>query len=427
MIRKVPVHYGRTIIELEIPEKNLQDYVTPRIPTRFISGESLFPASERDRIREAITGKNICILSEDSTRNSPTHEIIAGNLHLFGLAEKITLIIATGSHSSDSGENIALAEKYREAVARAGLDNVNVHIHDCRKDEYVLHGITKNGTPALASSLISDTDLFFTFSDIKLHFLAGYSNPVKLIFPGVVHYDSIERNHSYALDPKTAAGIHPLHPEIERRTNPLANDMYEAFRLIVSDRPVYSLCVISYQKKLIWTKFGLLEETLPSAMLKADEAAMYTVKKADCTIVSPGGHPDDESLYIAQRALELTKAGVNDGGEILFMCECLNGIGPEISIEQFYERMKPPIEEILNYSFDDYKLFSHKPYNFARLIVRLRNLYIYTGLGHDIIDPVHLKKVQDPQKIVDGWIAEKPDVTISVYDGANKLAVYAEN
>lgn len=42
------------------------------------------------------------------------------------------------------------------------------------------------------------------------------------------------------------------------------------------------------------------------------------VRAADRLIVSPGGLPNDIDLYIAQRALELTKAGVRDGGEVLF-------------------------------------------------------------------------------------------------------------
>ncbi len=40
-------------------------------------------------------------------------------------------------------------------------------------------------------------------------------------------------------------------------------------------------------------------------------------------IVSPGGLSNDEDLYIAQRALELTRAAVTDGGEVLFLAACL--------------------------------------------------------------------------------------------------------
>jgi len=36
-----------------------------------------------------------------------------------------------------------------------------------------------------------------------------------------------------------------------------------------------------------------------------------------------------------------------------------------------------------------------------------------------------MKKVVDPQKIVDDWISHNPDVKIMVLDKGNKLAVYA--
>jgi hypothetical protein len=38
-----------------------------------------------------------------------------------------------------------------------------------------------------------------------------------------------------------------------------------------------------------------------------------------------------------------------------------------------------------------------------------------------------MEKVENPQDIVDEWIAEDPDVKILVLDKGSKIAVYAED
>jgi len=428
MKKELKIHYGSGELKFSIPEKNLQDYIIPRVTENYIDADSVFrDENNADLLKSAVTGKSVCILSEDSTRNTPTHAMIEDILPLFSPARQLIIIIATGSHASDSPENTELKRRYELAAKRAGLTGAVVHVHDCEKDRYKLYGITRKGTPALANTLIDDIEVFFTFSDMKIHYFAGFSNPVKLVFPGIVHYDAIERNHAFALDKRSTTGMHPLHPDPARRDNPLAADMLEAFRMIVQNRPVYSLCAVSYHKQLVWVRFGILESTVPDAMREVDAISRFTVRPADRIIVSPGGHPDDESLYIAQRALELTKTAVKPGGEILFLAECRNGIGPERTIENFYNRLKAPIEDILKDISSDYKLFTHKPYKFAQLMNGLRQISMVTSLDKDIVEDIHLRKTSGPQEVIDTWLRDNPEAAISVFDGANKLAVYGES
>ncbi|MHC5190943.1 MAG: hypothetical protein ACYSOP_01980, partial [Planctomycetota bacterium] len=126
-------------------------------------------------------------------------------------------------------------------------------------------------------------------------------------------------------------------------------------------------------------------------------------------------------LYIAQRALELTSSVIADGGRILFLAACPDGIGSRLTKENFENRLSEPLETILRKTPNEYHLFEHKPYRFAKLIRRLAGLWLYTKMPDSMIQQIHMRPCGDPQAIVDAWIKNDPDASILVVDGANKL------
>jgi hypothetical protein len=50
---------------------------------------------------------------------------------------------------------------------------------------------------------------------------------------------------------------------------------------------------------------------------------------------------------------------------------------------------------------------------------------MYTQLDLNTVESAHLEKVNDPQSVIDEWIAEDSSVKILVLDQGNKIAVYA--
>jgi nickel-dependent lactate racemase len=263
-------------------------------------------------------------------------------------------------------------------------------------------------------------------SDVKCHYFAGYSNPIKNFVPGICSFETAEQNHSLALDDKATFGLHPWHSEQSRRANPLAADQLEAMWLIVKDRPVYALVTISTLDRIQWARFGPVEQVCRAAFAVADRRNTHTVSPVGHLIVSPGGLPNDVNLYIAQRALELTKNAVKDGGEVLFLAACPNGVGEEQTMENFYNLLTAPIEQVLKSVESEYKLFGHKSYKLARLIQRLRRIWMYSQIPDELIEAIHLHPAHQPQAVVNNWLAENPGAKITIVDGANKLALYAK-
>jgi hypothetical protein len=128
-------------------------------------------------------------------------------------------------------------------------------------------------------------------------------------------------------------------------------------------------------------------------------------------------------LYIAQRSLELCAGAVEDGGDILFLCECPGGVGPAHSLAAFWEPLRGSLRAAAQAPAGPYRLYSHKAIRFARLLLRLDALHIHTSLPAEEVASAHMVAVTDPQAVIGEWLAMDPDARILLFDGANKLSV----
>jgi nickel-dependent lactate racemase len=425
---RIDIHYGDGIVSLEIPEANVSHIIRPWQDEAQTDNQAVLRQAlagpPADDFRKAISGSSLCVLLDDGTRGEPLEDIFKQLFAVFQTSLSVRFIICTGTHEPATPQNARIAAQIEKAAVKAGIERFEIHFHDCDHAEFANAGTTSCGTEIIYNVLADEADVFLVLSDVKVHYFAGYSNPIKNLVPGICAFQTAEQNHSMALDDKSTFGINPWHPDADRRNNPLASDQLEAMRLIVKERPVFTLATITTSGEIRWAKLGPIQPVSAEAFAAVDQRNTHAVKPAERLIVSPGGLPNDIDLYIAQRALELTKDAVTDGGEILFLAACPNGVGEAKTMENFYHRLTMPIEEIFHSIESQYKLYSHKPYKFARLIRRMRRINIYSQIPDDLIRTAHLFPVHQPQAVVDGWLAEEPNVRITIVDGANKIALY---
>ena len=427
---KVKLHYGKAFVSLDIPESNVAGVIEPwNGQPRTRNSTLIREATEKARANdflEAVKGKRLCVLLEDGTRDAPFDDISTGVFGLLADAASVRFFVCTGTHNADTPENQQICRQAVRAARRTHIRDFKIYVHDYRKDALINAGRTSRGTEVLYNAGIDEAELFLVLSDVKNHYFAGYSNPVKNFVPGICAFRTTEENHSLALDEKSTFGVHPWHVDESRRDNPVAADQLEGMRLIAKDRPIYSFVTISTSGKIQWVKLGPIETVTSGAFTTVDQNNTHSVKPAARLIVSPGGFPDDTTLYIAIRALELTGNAVRDEGEILFLAACPNGVGEEHTMENFYNRLTAPVNEVLNSIEAEYKLFAHKPYKFARLIKRMQKIWMHSEMPDHLVEAAHLHPTQDPQKVVNDWLADDPDSTITVVDGANKVAIYVD-
>jgi nickel-dependent lactate racemase len=425
----VDLHYGEGILSLNIPQGNIAEIIRPwqqsdagrhnRLVEDAIGGKM------GRSFAQATAGKRLCVLVGDGSRDMPLADILGGVLDLAAGSCHVQFAICTGTHDGNTRENEAICDLIRSKATQAGLVGYDIVIHDCKQPDLIDAGTTSTGTPVRYNPVISDAEVFCVLSDVKSHYFAGYSNPVKNLVPGLCSYETAERNHSFALDDRSVFGVHPWHEDAGRRDNPLAADQVEAMELIVRQRQVFAMVTISTSGKIQWADFGLAKDVSARAFSESDRRNTRKIARTKRMIVSPGGLPNDVDLYISQRALELTKTAVGDGGEVLFVSACPKGVGHERTRENFYDRLIRPIDEIFASIEGEYKLFSHKPYRFAQMIRRLRRIWVHSEMPDEIVEAMHLFPTADPQEVVDGWLSEEAEVKITVVDGANKIALYS--
>jgi nickel-dependent lactate racemase len=434
--RSLRLRHGTKTVELTVPDSapvrefGIRHDLPAAPDLEAALRRALDPLRARDgEFVRAAAGRRLALLVDDATRSEPHETLVAAALELFHEvgAAHVTLFVCTGTHEPTLKENVELASSLRRVVASSPLaSRVEVVVHDCRAPP-VDCGVTSRGTRVLVNEKSARADVFLALSDMKNHYFAGYSNPVKGLVPGIAAFETARGNHAHALDSASTFGHHPWHPDPARRDHPLAADMVEAAKLVLRGRPAFALCLFTRSKReLLWADSGPMSEVAGRGMRFVDAATSVTVAPARRVVVTAGGHPFDESLYTAQRALELTKNAVEPGGEILFLAACANGIGPAESIRGFYDRLKPDLDQVLHSFEGEYEMYSHKTYKFARMLKDVAAIRVVSELSREALESVHLAKEERPQVVLDRWLAEDPTAPILVFHDASKLAVHAD-
>ena len=429
LLYQLPYHISG--LSIKIPERNVQYYVDLENPYTGKSNTDILTEAlkktESVILEEFVSNQRVGLIVEDVTRDIPLKDLLDVVSPFLPKAKSVTAFIATGTHDGNNEGNKNIIHLIKASTDKSGFLLENIIINNCHEDSFYPAGITSgNQNEIFVHNESRNMDVFVVFSDMKNHYFAGYSNPVKNFIPGICNYSTAERNHALALKDESTFGHHPLHPNPQRRDNPLAKDMWEAYQLVCAGRPTFVLATISKKGKILWANAGHLKNVTEKGILEVDRMMSREVTPADRLIVSSGGYPNDESLYTAQRALELSKFGIKKGGEILFLAGCQNGLGPEKSITNFYEPLTEDIPKILSKLDQKYIMYSHKTYKFAKLIKQMNKIYMLSELSDPALRKIHLFPVKNAQKIVDGWIKDDPQTSIGIVTEGNKIALHAK-
>lgn len=425
----VRLPYGTSEVRLRVPDGRLRlveaaPGAKAQPPLSAFRQALSSPLGSR-RLEELAAGRTVTCFLDDATRSEPHEEFIRAVLERLISAAFVRGVVAVGSHERESPGNRKIVGCFQAVASELGLRHEAL-IHDCEDPSlHVRLGVTSRGTPVEVNRQALDADLFVLTSDVKNHYFAGYSNPLKDFLPGVCSFAAVEHNHSFALQTDATFGRHPWHPDPARRTNPVAQDMLEAAKMVTAGKDVFVLAAVTTAHGALWAGAGAIEAVTRQAIAHVDSADSARVEPARCLIVSPGGSPEDETLYNAQRGLELSRNGVRPGGEVLFLAECARGVAPTPAARaEFYDRLTAPLQDVIAGLQERYILYSHKAFKFAQFIQSVRRISMLTALPAREVQAAHMEKVEDAQAVVDRWLTES-DEPVLITTLANKVALYA--
>lgn len=334
---KLEIPYGKSLLQTEIHEEQVE----------IISSKPMEPLKNLDdAIRQSLRkpigakplssldkGKKVCIIVPDETRACPTKEILPIVLEeLKGCQPaEIKIVIGNGLHRAMSKHEMIelLGEKVVEEY-----DVLN-HVATDEKQLVDLGMKTSYGTPAIVNKIVAESDYVIGIGLVEPHFFAGYSGGRKIILPAVAGKEAIFNNHSYRMiaHPKASYGI--------LEGNPIHLDMMEFMNFVN----------LSFIVNVTINNKGEVSGVFAGHPVKAHKQAVQFLSRhvnirvndpADIVIASNGGYPLDRDLYQAVKGMATAKRIVKEGGVIIMVAECKDGLGGHEEFRRLIQKATSP-------------------------------------------------------------------------------------
>ncbi|MCE7737570.1 MAG: DUF2088 domain-containing protein [Candidatus Heimdallarchaeota archaeon] len=287
----------------------------------------------------------------DAHRSTPSKKILEILLSSVKNHKINAIIIATGTHTGPSDQEL------KKLLPRAKLLNeIEILVHDSRSTNLVNLGKTSRGTEILINPVIKEYEQILCINSVEPHYFAGFTGGVKSILPGLAGIKTVEKNHSWALDPKSGP------TKIEN--NPLQLDLQEALTFV--NNRLLGVQMVSIGEKIYDAFVGELMDSFNEARLKALDMFCLKVDKPVDLVLSVVYPPLDRSLYQAQKGIENTRQILKKGGQMILLAHSPNGIGNTA----FYDTMLKfdnPTQVVENLTRETYNFGDHKAVKFATM------------------------------------------------------------
>jgi lactate racemase len=331
---RIDLLYGRKGLTFDLPEgvraHVIRKHTMPLLPdpnatVRQALGNPVGCPSLLDLARGK---RNACVLICDITRPVPNGLILpplVETLTRAGIAkEKILILVATGLHRPNEGEELAEIVGSPEIICTVRIEN-----HFAKdKEAHVDLGTTSGGIPIMIDRRFAEADLKIVTGLVEPHFMAGYSGGRKVVAPGVAYQDTILMFHrAKILEHCKAANC-----VIEG--NPLHKEQIEIVRAI-GDVVAVNV-VIDEGRRLGFVNFGEVEASHARAVEFMRKYAEIRIPRRFKTIVTTSaGYPLDKTYYQTVKGMVGAMDILEPGGTIIIASECSEGMGsPEFAEAQ---------------------------------------------------------------------------------------------
>jgi lactate racemase len=334
---KVGLGYGGGTLDLTYDPRQFtvivpEDFHSERLANEDIESVLRNPIAS-DPLEEIMGARDrIVIVVPDATRSAGVPRIatlLVEHLERRILqSSQISILIGGGIHRPPTHTEI------RQILGPALPEKIAVHTHDANNTGALKSlGVTRQGTPVHLNRRLIETDHVILVGAINFHYVAGFSGGRKAILPGCAAEVSIQANHLLSFDLgalEKRAGIASGRLE----GNPVHEDMVEAVAILAPTFLVNT--VLNPQDEICAVYAG--DWRLAHQHGCAGYARVHAVEIAErrpLVIVSAGGAPHDVNLIQTHKAMEHASAALEDGGTMIMVAECAQGLGRDDFLEWF--------------------------------------------------------------------------------------------
>ncbi len=330
--------------ELELPVGWDIDVISPQrvaIPPRLPLIESALDAPTGGSTLEGIVSTKLrekpgrtCIICEDLTRYSPTDEILPLLLNRLNNAgvpdEDVFVVMALGTHRPMTDAEIE-AKIGSETKAR-----VEVHNSEFRDKRGLVRVGSFGDHPLWLDRRVAEASVRIGVGSVVPNPVSGWSGGAKIMIPGVTGEETVR-------------GFHLSSHEF--RENMFGQEMTSSRELMES---LVGQIGLDFVVNSVYTPEGQIYAVLCGDFVEAQRVAIRRAKEVYGSparrrsgLVISNAYPAETDLWQAGKAFHSGDLVAEDGGEVVAVASCPEGIGPHKGLPDFYQWALRDREELL--------------------------------------------------------------------------------
>jgi nickel-dependent lactate racemase len=351
---EIQLGYGRGALSFSFDENRFRILAGTPLFNQPLSdveiGEALSAPIESPPIEDLVSaGESVLIVVSDATRATASAQIL--NLLVRRLIQNgvspadLAIIFATGIHRPVTpDEKIELLTPF---IAQR-VKTIDHAAYD--SSQMLSLGTTDRGTPVAVNRALRDFSHVIITGAIGFHYFAGFTGGRKSICPGLASAHTIEATHMLALNFETGgrrwgvgAGLldgNAVHEECER--------------IAALIEPRFSInTVVDERGRAVRIHAGEwraahregCEQYLSNHSVEIE--ARRAVVVASC-----GGYPHDINFIQAHKSLDMAAQACRDGGALILLAECRDGLGRPDFLKWFAEKDSRALEARLRDAYE---------------------------------------------------------------------------
>ncbi len=398
MIVELP--FGRGVVSLDAPISASvllpvavapladEDAAVRMALRRPIAGPSL-----RERVQP---GQSVAIVVSDITRPVPNRTLLRpllAELEAAGVPDgDITIVNGTGLH------RINTPAELDEMLGEEIVERFAIVQHVARDRGTLLEVGRSRGVPVELCSAYVEADVRIVTGFVEPHLFAGYSGGAKGVMPGVAGADIVMSNH----------GAPNLAHAQARWCVTHGNPVWEEMQSTVALCPPQFLLNVTLDSERRIT--GVFTGDLAPAHAAAVEQAAHQYKTPighpyDIVVVTNMGYPADTSLYQSVKGLSVAAEAVRDGGAIMLVAGCEEGIGSDDYAEGLLEAGSPAalLDHILH---TEHPRHDQWQIQCQAMVQAKARVLVHSQLTPEQARAAHVEPVADPSAALHELIAE---------------------
>jgi len=408
---QIDLKYGRTVIPFEYDETRFDvlGQTNDKSPLSDADiGEKLDHPIDSPTIEELVApGDSVLIVVPDATRQTACGQVV--NLVVRRLiangtaAHDIRIMFATGIHRKVTEDEKAAILTPFIAQRIKTLDHDPRDLMQLRR-----FGETSGGIPIELNRALTEHEHVIIVGGVTFHYFAGFTGGRKLVCPGLASSRTISETHKLAFDCETRSRRDGVDTGLLD-----GNAVNEAFVEIVSKvEPAFAINTIVDDAGSAVDLYCGNWKTSHRAACDAYSAehTIHITEKRDLVIVSCGGYPHDINMIQAHKALDAASYACREGGTIIFLAECADGLGRDDFLKWFDAADSDALAEML---CEKYQVNGQTAWSLLKKAERY-NIQIVTSLDETLTRKMRLNTVTSLGEAVSELDSDEPGYILPV-------------